>query len=177
MTSEAALPRRTPGDRVRRAQLSEAAGGFEGFAPISWIKRSGARASEVLLAWQDGKLADVPAGKAWDAVRLPGETGSAAFQQLRASGVPLGPVLRTPDGFVFLVAVGTASDWNLPGVSVIGTGETLRVPHPVMTYPHERDGCSWHNALRDDDALTDANDLYGAYVCAAAFLGDTGALG
>ncbi|SDL43376.1 hypothetical protein [Streptomyces indicus] len=177
MTSEAALPRRTPGDRVRRAQLNDAASGFDGFAPISWIKRSGAIASEVLLAWQDGKLAEVPAGNAWDAVRLPPGTGSAAFQQLRASGSPLGPVLKTPDAFVFLVPVGAASDWNLPGVSVLGRGETLRVPHPVMTGPHERDGCSWHHALRDDDALTDADDLYGAYIGAASFMDGTGALG
>lgn len=46
-----------------------------------------------------------------------------------------------------------------------------------MTDRHQRDGCAWHHTPRDDDALTDADDLYGAYVRAAAFRGDARALG
>ncbi|MFF1756113.1 hypothetical protein [Streptomyces sp. NPDC058266] len=179
MTSDAAQPGHTAGDRIRRAQLSEAAYGFEDFTPVGWIKRSGASVGDVLRSWHDGRLATVPAGKAWDVVQLPVEAGSEALRQLKVTGSPLGPILSTPDGFLVLVAVGTASDWNLPSVTVHGDGATVRIPHPVMSSPYEHDGRAWAaGPPRDDrDVLTDADDLYGAYVSAAALLGIEGALG
>ncbi|MFI7009954.1 hypothetical protein [Streptomyces sp. NPDC050145] len=179
MTPEAAQPRHTAGQRVRRAHLSEAANGYDEFAPVGWIKRSGASVGDVLRAWHDGRLATVPAGKAWDVVQLPVEAGSEALRQLKSTDAQLGPILSTPDGFLVLVAVGTAADWNLPSVTVHGDGSTLRIPHPVMSGPYEHDGRAWATVPpRDDrDVLTDADALYGAYVSAAALLGIEGALG
>lgn len=177
MSHDAALPQRAPrrtrADRIRRAHLADAASGnYDGYVPLAWIKRTGASVSSVLVAWEDGKLADVPTGKAWDAVRLSCTAGSEAIRQLRTMGVPVGPTLRTPTGVVVLVAAGTANGWNLPTVTILGDGETLRVPHPTMADPHERDGRAWLDVPRDDDVLTDADDLYGAYVTALAFFGE-----
>ncbi|MFI5808959.1 hypothetical protein [Streptomyces sp. NPDC051561] len=136
---------------------------------IEWVRDSGAKVNVTLAAWSGGQLAELPVGQAWDVVRVPHLQGADALQQLRVTRAPFGPILYSPAGFEFLLRVGSAADWDLPGATAITHGEVLLVPHPSVISPAEPG--EWHWIVPPDDggSLTDASDLYGAYASAVAF--------
>ncbi|MEU1787894.1 hypothetical protein ABZ553_18795 [Streptomyces sparsogenes] len=76
-----------------------------------------------------------PVGTAWDVVRLPQPTGWAAIRMLHKMRAPLGPVLYAHLSVEVPVPVRAADDWDLPGATVLGTGETLLVPHARIVAP------------------------------------------
>ena len=110
----------------------------------------------------DGTEAQLlPAGRWWDAVRVPLDLGSQAMRRL---GDETGSVIT--DGYgrllYWLVRPGSAADWQLPGVQVLGAGCHVAVPPPHRTTgpgPHWRvppsrgrectSAPALHSALRD----------------------------
>ncbi|MFD3558238.1 hypothetical protein ACFWVU_01000 [Streptomyces sp. NPDC058686] len=140
----------------------------DAYPVIEWIKRTGASVDETLAAWKAGKLAELPVGRAWDVVRIPTFEGWEVVRQLCALRVTLGPVLHTQLGVEVLVPVGSAEDWDCPGSTVLVVGDTIDVPHPAVVPPHTQNARSWISAPRSEPTLTDAADLYGAYLSATA---------
>ncbi|MFI7413120.1 hypothetical protein ACIBU0_31050 [Streptomyces sp. NPDC049627] len=104
----------------------------------------------------------VPAGGWWDAVRVPLGPGNDVLRHL---GDETGAVIR--DGFggrlYWLVPPGSAADWNLPQVRVLGRGSHVAIPplHRVSTpglcwqIPPSRDH-EWTNTPRLHAALRTA---------------------
>ncbi|MEV8593378.1 hypothetical protein ACIHFC_14075 [Streptomyces sp. NPDC052013] len=91
--------------------------------------------------WMRGSVDEVrtlPAGQWWDAVRVPLAVGTEALRNL---GSETGAVIE--DGFggilYWLVVPGSAADWRLPRVRVLGRGSHVAVPPP-----HRVDGPGLH---------------------------------
>ncbi|NSC20130.1 hypothetical protein FM076_02455 [Streptomyces albus subsp. chlorinus] len=125
---------------------------------------TGASIPQVLIAWDRGDVAELPAGRAWDVVAVPSRVGwTSVLRYLSRMGAPAGPVLSTVRGVHWLVAPGTADGWDLPTGALLPAGSTVTVPHPVVTAPHTVQGHSWIVPPRAP--LMDGADLYGA--CAA----------
>ncbi|MGO4748131.1 hypothetical protein AB4212_05745 [Streptomyces sp. 2MCAF27] len=120
------------------------------------------------FAWEHGDLAELPVGKAWDAVRLEQPAGWYAIRLLQKMNLPLGLVLYARHTVEVLVPVHAADGWDLPGATVLGAGKTLLVPHPRFVAPDTKQGRSWIVAPNHLPVLTDADDLYGVYFAALA---------
>lgn len=74
----------------------------------------------------DRTLAVVPAGRWWDAVAVDGDLGGRVAERVTGPVVcdPLGPVPR----WYFLVPVGTADQWQLPGTEALGDSCYVGIP-------------------------------------------------
>lgn len=83
--------------------------------------------------WESTGKALLPAGHAWDAVRIRQDWGGRA---LGGPGID-GPVINAPDGgeFYVLVPAGTTAGWNLAGTACLGIGHWLWVPAPSRLRP------------------------------------------
>ncbi|MEV7112318.1 hypothetical protein [Streptomyces anulatus] len=172
MGDPGSLPaRHTTADHIRRAALADAATTFDGFPAVEWVRATGVSVSETISTWQLGRLASLPVGVAWDVVRLPHPEGWEVVRHMRANAEQLGPVLHTAAGVDFLVPVGSADTWDLPGASVLGHGEQLLVPTPSVVAPHTQDSRTWIVAPRPEPVLADAAYLYGAYAAATSVMG------
>lgn len=156
---------RTPQDDIRGARLAD---GFNGFTPLNWIRETGAAPSAALTTWERGDLVELPAGKAWDVVRLPRALGWKTVTQMRHNGTPVGPVQHTPDGIEVLVPVGSAALWILPDAEVLTEGKSVHVPHPEMIAPHTVHGHTWVISPQQCHPLTDADLLHEAYAATLA---------
>ncbi|MFD5838241.1 hypothetical protein ACFWHV_32530 [Streptomyces collinus] len=156
---------RTAQDDIRDARL---AGGFNGFTPLNWIRKTGASPSEALTAWDRGDLVELPAGKAWDVVHMPRALGWKTVTQMRHNGTPVGPVQHTPDGVDVFVPVGSAARLELPDVTVLTEGTLVRVPHPALVAPHTQHGHTWIISPQECGPLTAADLLHEAYVATLA---------
>ncbi|MFI2636261.1 hypothetical protein ACH5A2_38750 [Streptomyces collinus] len=111
----------------------------------------------------------VAAGGWWDAVRVPLDLG---IDVLRHLGDETGAVIRD-GGFggrlYWLVPPGSAADWNLPQVRVLGRGSHVVIPplHRVLSpglcwqIPPSRDR-EWTNTHRLHSALRTALQAYGS---------------
>ncbi|MFD3587953.1 bifunctional DNA primase/polymerase [Streptomyces sp. NPDC058683] len=78
---------------------------------------AGATLDEVTKAWGEfpGAAVMLPAGRAFDVVEVAEAAGRRALVRLERMGLPLGPVIATPEGRAhFLVAPGVAAE--LPGL-------------------------------------------------------------
>lgn len=172
MTTNEALPTRaaarTTPDRIRRANIADAASGFDGFMSVGWIKSSGASVSGTLALWDQGQLAELPAGIGWDVLRMGRHRGWRTVEALRTAGATIGPVLHTEDAVEVLVPRGSADAWDQDGVTVLAQGELVPVPPPAYVAPHTLNARSWIVPPRDE--LTDAGRLYEAYAAAGATL-------
>ncbi|MCI0385110.1 hypothetical protein [Streptomyces sp. CNQ085] len=102
--------------------------------PTGWLEPTG-RVPAVLAAWEYGALGEVPAGVAWDVVRIPLPLALETVRRMRAARAPLGPVLSTPLGADFVVALGSADGWEVTGMSVLGHGTLVLLPHPDVVEP------------------------------------------
>ncbi|MFI8853699.1 hypothetical protein ACIGW3_26385 [Streptomyces sp. NPDC053499] len=163
MTIDAAPPRRTPGEHLRRAQIAEGTAFGLGGPPLGWVASSGASVATTLITWDHGDIAELPTGLGWDIVTVPTDVGWKAVRYLGRMRVPAGPVLSTGHDVCWFVTPGTADGWDLAVGSVLPSGQTFGVPHPAITTPHAISGRSW--IVQPREQLTDGADLYGA--CAA----------
>lgn len=175
MSAPDALPQRTPGAAAEQASDAALADEFGGLAGLGWLRDCGANMSDTLIAWDLGQLAEVPVGTAWDVVRTPTPQGWKVVQYLNRLGITMGPVLHHQYGVDFMVQAGSANDWDLPGARVLGADERLQVPPPSVIAPRTQNAHTWIVAPQDKLRMTDACDLYGAYV--AAILNDATAKG
>ncbi|SOD63156.1 hypothetical protein SAMN06297387_10998 [Streptomyces zhaozhouensis] len=101
----------------------------------------------------------LPCGRWFDAV---GAGGAEAARAIARLGERTGPVIHHPaeHTMFWLVQVGAADLWRLPGVTVLGAGERLTVPPPSRTEgpcvrwlipPHRRcltDAAALHHVLK-----------------------------
>lgn len=155
------------------AGARHADGGFDGFAPLDWI-RGAASATTALATWSHGGLAAAEVGKAWDVVRLPRALGWRTLRRMQEAGTPVGPAQHTPDAVEVLVPVGSAAEWHLPDAEVLTEG-TIAVPHPATIAPDTQQAHTWIISPRDCGPLTDADLLHEAYAAtiAATHMGGT----
>ncbi|MTE19353.1 hypothetical protein F0L17_09475 [Streptomyces sp. TRM43335] len=134
----------------------------------SWLQRTG-RLPAVLAAWGRGALGEAPTGTAWDTVRIPATVAYETVARLRDGGAPVGPVLLTPPGVDFLVAVGSAGGWDTPDSSVLPAHTLVLLPHPeTFAEPYHLAGRSWIVPPTGTEALTAGPDLRDAYRAARA---------
>jgi hypothetical protein len=171
VTTNDALPQsaptgRTTQDHIRRAHLAEAAGGFDGFVSVDWIRNSGASVSQTLALWDQGQLAEVPAGKGWDVVRMQRQHGWRTVTALKTAEVEIGPVLHTEAHVEVLVPLGSVAEWDQDGATVLDEGELLQVPPPAVVAPHTLNARSW--IVPPGTTLTDGTALYEAFASASA---------
>ncbi|GAA2279659.1 DNA primase [Streptomyces ruber] len=88
--------------------------GAPGAHPLGFVAPvlAGATLDEVTAAWQEvpGASIMLPVGRAFDVVEVAEAAGRRALVRLERMGLPLGPVIATPDGRAqFLVAPGAAA--------------------------------------------------------------------
>ncbi|MFD3714249.1 hypothetical protein [Streptomyces sp. NPDC058677] len=171
MTTNDALPQsaptaRTTQDRIRRANIAEAAGGFDGFISLDWIRDSGASVTQTLAAWDQGQLAELPVGRGWDVVRMDRPRGWRTVQALRTAGAEIGPVLHSEAHVEVLVPLGSVAEWDQDDTTVVAEGELLRVPPPAVVVPHTLNARSW--IVPPGTSLTDGMALYEAFASAGA---------
>lgn len=166
MTAAEPLPRRTTNDRFPHEMPPDAAPGFQGYAPIEWLRKTNISLSDAQKEWADGKLVEVPAGRAWDVVRLPLIEGWETVRHLRNLHLSSGPIMATYDSVEVLVAVGAPDGWDLPETRVLTSGDTIELPPPIVVAPHTCRAKTWIVAPRDLGHLINAADLYSAYAAA-----------
>ncbi|MFI6465651.1 hypothetical protein [Streptomyces sp. NPDC050538] len=164
---------RSTQDKIRRAVIAEAAGGFDGFVPLNWVRDSGASVTATLAQWDQGALAEVPAGAGWDVVRMDRPRGWRTVTALRTAGVAIGPVLHTEEHVDVFVPKGSVEDWDQDGATVLEAGEVLLVPPPVVVAPHTLRARSW--IVPPGTLLTDGTALYEAFAAAGASMALDGA--
>lgn len=117
-------------------------------------------------------IAAVSAGKWWDAVSVPQLVGLDALEILdHESGRAPGPVLWDPSALsprlYFLVALGTADEWDLPGTAAFGRATYVVMPGATTIEPP---GVHWLVPPDPDDpeALVDPQALREALLRAGA---------
>ncbi|WFB10830.1 hypothetical protein LRS74_30130 [Streptomyces sp. LX-29] len=116
------------------------------------------------LPWRppsSGEIETQPAGRSWDAVRVPSLIGVRALTLL---GDDSGAVIADAHGAVWywLVAPGAASDWTL--CRVLSAGSYVAVPPAHRT---GGSGLHWRVAPEPCDYLTDPGRLHSALLAAA----------
>ncbi|WP_240529759.1 hypothetical protein [Streptomyces mangrovisoli] len=98
------------------------------------------------------------AGHWWDGIRVPLELG---LRTLGLLGESTGAVVRDGYGAIlyWLVAPGTAADWNLPEVAVLGRGCHVVFPPPLRV---NGPGLYWQVPLARNRDRTSAPLLHAA---------------
>lgn len=99
-----------------------------------------------------------PAGRIWDAVRVPLTIGQHALDIL---GRRSGAVIEDPIGLVlyWLIPPGSAKSWQLTDIRVLGDGGHLAVPPPRRT---QGPGPHWRICPGDGQLVTDSHALHAA---------------
>lgn len=105
----------------------------------------------------------VPAGRWWNAVRVPVALGTPALKSL---GDASGAVIKDGYGGImyWLVPPGAATDWRLTDVQVLGPGSHVAVPPLRRT---AGPGLYWRVPLSQDRYWTDPERLRAALAEAA----------
>ncbi|MGW1271277.1 hypothetical protein [Streptomyces sp. NPDC002491] len=99
------------------------------------------------------------AGREWDAIRVPRQTGLAAMAIL---GPRCGAVVEDGGGravLYFFVARGTAIGWDLENTKALGAGSSVTIPPPRRT---EGPGPHWRMCPGKDRLITNADALHAA---------------
>jgi hypothetical protein len=127
-------------------------------AGTDWLASAYSKPCFALWQWAgpDG-IADIPAGRLFDILRVTRQSGEHALKELRSSGAAIGPVLLcSPRVTVeFLVPPGTAAEWApLPRTTCVGTGSTLRCPTAYVVPPAAYSGRTWLIPPTGDGILT-----------------------
>lgn len=106
-----------PGARAASGACScgKASCGAPGAHPLGFAPpvRAGATLDEVTTAWAEfpGASVMLPVGRAFDVIEVAEAAGRRALLRLERMGLPLGPVIATPEGRAhFLVAPGAAAE-------------------------------------------------------------------
>jgi hypothetical protein len=111
----------------------------------------------------------LPAGKWWDAVKVPRTIALEALGRLAGEA---GGVIEDPwaDIYYWLVPAGEASTWELPKASRITVlGDTA---HVVVPGPECTEGPRWRIPPTDSNALTDPARLHDVLARAAAIVAE-----
>ncbi|MER6013749.1 bifunctional DNA primase/polymerase [Streptomyces bluensis] len=110
-----------PGARAAAGACScgKASCGAPGAHPLDYAPpvRAGATLDQVTRAWAEfpGASVMLPVGRSFDVIEVAETAGRRALVRLERMGLPLGPVIATPEGRAhFLVAPGAAAE--LPGL-------------------------------------------------------------
>ncbi|SBT89529.1 hypothetical protein GA0115233_101022 [Streptomyces sp. DI166] len=114
----------------------------------AWIASAHTRPDSVHEAWNgEARIALIPLGRHFDAVRIPAEVAHLAFashdqavvERRLARHLRGGPVIHDPEGhrYYALVPPGTAQDWTAPGAECLGRDVYLGVPRPDLTEPDQ----------------------------------------
>ncbi|MFJ4922634.1 DNA primase [Streptomyces sp. NPDC088725] len=101
---------------------------------------AGATLDDVTKAWSDGAAVLLPVGRTFDILDVTETAGSRALVRLERMGLPLGPVLATPEGrALFFVAPGACAQlpellyrmgWDDADLDLRCLGPGARVPAP-----------------------------------------------
>jgi hypothetical protein len=124
--------------------------GAPGAHPLDFAPpvRAGATLDEVSVAWSEfpGASIMLPVGRAFDVIEVAEAVGRRALVRLERMGLPLGPVIATPEGRAhFLVAPGACAElpgllyrmgWDDPSLDLSGLGPGTFVTAP----PSDRGG-------------------------------------
>ncbi|MGW3728438.1 bifunctional DNA primase/polymerase [Streptomyces sp. NPDC000851] len=120
---------------------------------------AGATLDAVTEAWAEvpGAAVMLPVGRAFDVIEVAEPVGRRSLARLERMGLPLGPVIATPDGRAhFLVAPGSASElpallyrmgWDDPSLDLRGLGPGTYITAP----PSDRAGLGPVRWLRPPD--------------------------
>lgn len=133
---------------------------------VTWLTEARADVRRALAAWDRGDLAPVPAGIAWDVVRMPQRIGWRTIHHLRADGALLGPVLHTATHVEALVPPETARSWCAPQATTLSRGDFIAAPDPAVVAPLTVRTRSWIVAPTAPLLLTDPAELLSAYTAA-----------
>ncbi|WP_282795195.1 hypothetical protein [Streptomyces sp. CC224B] len=133
---------------------------------VTWLTGARADVRRALAAWDRGDLAPVPAGVAWDVVRMPQRVGWRTVHRLRADGALLGPVLHTVTHVEALVPADTARSWYAPQTTTLARGDFVSAPDPAVVAPLTARTRSWIVAPTAPLFLTDPDELRAAYLAA-----------
>ncbi|MCX3061630.1 hypothetical protein [Streptomyces beihaiensis] len=100
-----------------------------------WLASCQRRPEDAYAAWRESPyLARLPAGKAWDALRVPQPLGLTVLWELGdlAEKVPVLEEHAKPRPvFYILTEPGTAADWpDAEDARMVSTGEDLHMPSP-----------------------------------------------
>lgn len=131
---------------LRRASRPSSAPSTGGVGP--WLASAHPHPAAVREAWStDARLALIPLGHLFDAVRLPADVvhltlashDQAVVERRLARHLRGGPVIHDPEGhrYYALVPPGTAQDWTAPGAECLGRDVYLGVPRPDLTEPDQ----------------------------------------
>ena len=106
-------------------------------AARAWLAQADDDPQHAERWWTSTGTVLLPAGRQWDAVRIPAGRGRTAFT---AAAIPGPAVIAPADGYLYaLVPVGTADTWDLPNAECLTTGAYITVPAPEQVTP-DRDG-------------------------------------
>lgn len=137
----------------------------------AWLASAHPSPASVHREWDsEARLALIPLGRLFDAVRIPATVAQLAFHSdswavvnVRLAGhLRGGPVILDPERrrFYALVPPGTAAWWRAPAAECLGDGTYLGVPHPALT---ELDECTlasyWAVPMTRPGILCDATDV------------------
>lgn len=102
-----------------------------------WLARTQPSAQRVLDRWaRPPYVAELWAGREWDALRVPARLAMSVLHELRQLGedierVPVLEVHAKPGSVYLLTDPGTAATWDVPGDTVIlGARESVEMPSP-----------------------------------------------
>ena len=113
-----------------------------GDIPENLLVALGGRRENVLNAWRQGALAEVPTGVAFDVLRMPEGLAPFVLARMREDGVRLGPVLLGPHGAEFLIRTHTM--WDLTPddkhVELLSEGQLVLLPPPTVLAPQAEVG-------------------------------------
>ncbi|MBC2902506.1 hypothetical protein [Streptomyces cupreus] len=120
----------------------------------AWLASAHASPAAVRRGWDTtARLALVPLGRLFDAVRVPAAVAHQAFASHDQSVVARrlarhlhgGPVIHDPAGrrYYALVPPGTSQEWRAPAVQCLGEGTYLGVPRPELTELDQGTLCSY----------------------------------
>ncbi|WAZ20141.1 hypothetical protein STRCI_001240 [Streptomyces cinnabarinus] len=149
----------------------------------AWLAAAHPLPSAVHGEWDsDARLALLPLGKLFDAVRIPehlihaiAEASSPAIVSNWLGWIFNGrPVIHDPQGrrYYALVPPGTAKDWRAPAASCLGDGTYLGVPRTDLTVLEEAASVSyWAVPLTRPGWLCRTSDVQ-TFVMAAGCLTD-----
>ncbi|MEV7840531.1 hypothetical protein AB0O77_25400, partial [Streptomyces albidoflavus] len=126
-----------------------------------WLAAAHPSAAQVWREWSTAqRLAMIPAGYRWDALKLP----TARLADITGADAPWRTAPLLVDSPVerayILVPPGTAATWDVPGTSCLGRGFWISVANPVER--RQPDCARWHTPPTAHPTLADPAALRAA---------------
>ncbi|MFJ6136514.1 hypothetical protein [Kitasatospora sp. NPDC092286] len=99
-----------------------------------WLAQASGDTARARLEWSRSRLVEIPVGIHFDVVRLLSpQLGRAAIEDLRASGLPPGPVMldHTRRHYYWLVTVESDQEWGIPEGELLVRRPGGRAPQTI----------------------------------------------